>query len=444
MITEELLPPDGLSWKKVLAGLSPTRRDMLLEKFQDTELSQMRNDFFLSARKEQIPPLGNWFIWIIMAGRGFGKTFSGANWIIDEHIQGEAKNSAIIAATAADMRRFCIEGPSGVMAQAPNWFYPDYQPSKSKLIWPNGTETQLYTSEKPDRLRGPNHDRAWCDELSYWRYLEDAWDNLMMALRYGQNVKAVVTMTPRPVKAVRELLKREGQDVVVTRGSTMDNKENLSDIFLKNIQDQYGGTRKGRQEIQGELLEEAEGALWSHGLLDLYRVSETPQLTKTSVAIDPSTTGGEKADEAGIMVGGKDKFGHGYLLADYSRRASPQKWAEKAVEAYDFHEANDIVAEKNQGGEMISSMIHNINPHIKVHLVHASKGKVARAEPVSMLDEQGKLHHVGSFPALEDEMCNFVPGDINESPNRVDARVWLFTHLLIGRKGRAGALGRAA
>lgn len=448
MLAEELLPPAKTSWKKVLATLPEVDQTRLLDRFKEDEVLALRGDFFLNARREQMAPVGNWFIWIILSGRGWGKNYSASNWLINKHIDGEAKNSAIVAATATDLRRFCIEGPSGILAQAPKWFYPENFPSKLKLVWPNGTETHYHTSEKPARLRGPNYDTVWCDELSYWRYLDEAWDNLMMTLRFGQDVQCMISMTPRPIKAIRELVKREGTDVVVTRGSTYDNADNLSDKFLEKIEEQYEGTRKGRQELHGELLEEAEGALWSIDMLDLNRVKAAPELIKISVALDPSTTAGENSDEAGIVVGGISSEKHGYVLADYTGKLTPNEWAKKAVDAYNFHEANDIVAEKNQGGEMISSMIHNIDPLIKVHLVHASQGKVARAEPVSMLDEQGKIHHVGSFPLLEDEMCNFVPGEVGtvgrDSPNRVDARVWLFKHLLVTAKGRARAWGRKA
>lgn len=447
-IPNELLPPPRRSWKKVLASLSEEKQEQILSNFADDELYQLMGDWFLSARREQFPPLGDWFIWLIMAGRGFGKTFTGAHFIINNHRFGDARNSAIVAATSTDLRRFCIEGPSGILSQAPREFYPEDKPSKLKLVWPNGTETHYYTSEKPHRLRGPNHDYVWCDELSYWRYPDDCWDNMMFSMRYGETPQMFISMTPRNIRLIKALLEREGKDVIVTRGSTIDNRDNLSRKFIEDTIEQYRGTRLWDQEVLGRFLEDLEGALWSRELIDQNRIlrpEEVPDLKRVAVAIDPAISSGEKADETGIIVGGVDFNKQGYVLADYSLKGTPDQWARKAIHAYHHHKADIMIAEKNQGGEMITHTIHSFDETIPVKLTHASRGKVTRAEPVSAIDEQHRIHHVGVFPKLEDEMCSFVPEDIDAkkfSPNRVDARTWLFNELMVSPRKKAGAWGR--
>ncbi len=446
-IPEELLPPPKQSWKSVLAKLSHAEQERILMTLREEEIVALNQDWFLTARREQFPPShNNWFIWVLMAGRGFGKNFAGANWIINEHQFGGAKNSAIIAATSGDLRRNCIDGPSGVVQIAPSWFRPEYKPTQNKLVWPNGTETHLYTSEKPERLRGPNHDRAWGDELSYWRYAHQVWDNLMMTMRYGSDNKFVITMTPRPIEIVRRLedrSKMENSDTIFSRGSSYDNLQNLSGEFAETIK-RYKGTHLERQEIYGEYTGDVDGALWTRHLIDQNRREEVPsKLIRIVVGVDPAVTGGEYADLTGIvvvgLVSGKDP--HAYVLGDYSMKGSPSEWAKKVVQVYHHHDASLVVAEKNQGGEMVSEVLRNVDRDLPIKLVHASKGKVARAEPVALLDEQHRIHHIGVLPELEDEMCAFVPGDMKESPDRVDARVWAITELLV-KSRRGGTWGR--
>lgn len=446
-IPEELLPPPKQSWKTVLSKLPHDQQDKILATLHEDEVTALNQDWFLTARREQFPPTQkDWFIWVCQAGRGWGKNFTGANWIINEHQFGGAQNSSIIAATAADLRRSCIEGPSGILALAPPWFRPDYKPTQSKIVWPNRTESQLYTSEKPERLRGPNHDRSWCDELSYWRYVRQVWNNLLMTMRHGSDNKIVITMTPRPIQIVRDLEERsklENSDTVFSRGSSYDNLMNLSGEFAETIK-RYEGTHLERQEIYGEYTGDADGALWSRQLIEQNRRQEVPsKMTRIVVGVDPSITGGPDADEAGIVVVGlvPGKEPHGYVLGDYSLRGSPRKWASKVAQVYHHHEANLIVAERNQGGEMVRDTLKNVDDSMPIKLVHASKGKVARAEPVALLDEQHRIHHIGVLPQLEDEMCSFVPGDMTESPNRVDARVWALTELMVKSK-RGGTWGR--
>lgn len=445
LIPESFLPPPGTNWKKVLSTLEPGKKDAFLESFKGNSAVALLGDWFLEARREQFPPPSEWYIWLILAGRGFGKTWTGSNWLIEQHRRGLAENSAIIAATAADLRRYCLEGPSGILTIAPKAFRPVYQPSKTRIKWPNNTYTHLYTAEKPDRIRGANHDKAWCDELSYWIKPDYTWDMLMLTLRHGDDPQTVVTMTPRPILKVREFIDeaRNGDgSVIITTGSTEDNRENLSDRFYQEIINMYAGTSLYRQEVLGEVLMDAEGALWNHELIETYRKSDYPRLDRIVVGIDPSTSGKKGADEAGIVVAGLGVDKCGYVLEDLSDRLSPDAWAQRAVAAYERWSANCIIAESNQGGEMVRSVINNINPTIPVILIHAMVGKVARAEPVAALYERRQVYHAGVFPRLEDEMCMFVPGELKDSPNRVDALVYVLTELMVKKKFFSGAWGR--
>jgi phage terminase large subunit-like protein len=283
------------------------------------------------------------------------------------------------------------------MAVSPPWFRPVYEPSKRRLSWPNGAIATTFSAEEPERLRGPQHDAAVCDELGSWSRPE-TWDMLQFGLRLGRHPRCLVATTPRPTKLIRELLAREGGDVVVTRGSTYENRENLAAGFFDQIIRKYEGTRLGRQELNAELLEDTPGALWSHAIIDAMRQAAAPQLARIVVAIDPAVTSGEDADETGIIVVGKDHQGHGYVLADASGKHQPIEWARSAVAAYRAHHADRIVAERNNGGAMVEATIRMVDDNVPVTTVWASRGKVARAEPVSALYEQGRVHHIGSFP----------------------------------------------
>ncbi len=442
--TEEMLPPSHTSWNKVLAGLGTSAREAIIASLSDGEVVDASTDWFLQARREQIPPLWDWFVWIIMAGRGFGKNFAGSNWLINEHVSGHAKNSGIIAATSADLRRFCVEGPSGILSQAPDWFRPSYKPATSKLVWPDGATTSLFTSEIPDRLRGPNLDKVWCDELAAWRYLDDTWDMLQLCLRYGDKPQCLVTTTPRPKKILRDLLKRVRSEdlpdgnVALSFGSTYDNADNLPGRYIEEITSLYKGTRLERQEIYGELLDEFEGSLWSYKLLDECRVSEHPILTRIGIGVDPAITSNEDSDLTGIVAAGTAANRQGYVIGEHSLRGSPEQWGMKVAALYHDLNADFVVAEQNQGGEMVESTIRAVDSSVNVRLVHASKGKVTRAEPISAMYEQNRIHHVGTFAALEDEMCLFLPGEIKQksrgkkSPDRADALVYVLTELMDG------------
>jgi predicted phage terminase large subunit-like protein len=323
-----------------------------------------------------------------------------------------------------------VEGESGILAISPPWFRPSYEPSKRRLTWPNGAMATTYSADEPERLRGPQHSGAWCDELAAWRYPE-TWDMLQFGLRLGSHPRTIVTTTPKPTRLIRDLLQRK--DCHVTRGSTYDNRSNLAKPFLDAIVKKYEGTRLGRQELYAEVLADVPGALWTQRGLDDYRVTKAPDLVRIVVGVDPAVTSGEDANENGILVAGISGSSSAYVLEDWSQRATPDEWARKAVAAYRKHEADCIVAEANQGGEMVKQVIKSV-ADVPVKLVRATRGKYVRAEPVSALYEQGRVHHVGVMTQLEEQMTSFTPeraADRSDgfSPDRVDALVWAITEL---------------
>ena len=394
----------------------------------------LENDWSLHARANQLPPPGDWTIWMLLAGRGFGKTRAGAEFVRAEVEAGRARRVALVTATAADGRDVVVEGESGLLAISSPWCRPLYEPSKRRLSWPNGAIGTLYSAEEGDRLRGPQHDLAWADELAAWAD-PAAWDQLMFGLRLGRHPRAVVTTTPRPVKIIRDLLAREGQDVVVSRGSSYENRANLAPAFFAEIVRRYQGTRLGRQELEAEVLDDVPGALWTRDWIERGRVEQAPDLCRVVVAIDPAVTSGEEADETGIVVAGVSSDQRVYVLADLSGRMAPHEWARAAIGAYHRYKADCIVAEVNNGGEMVEAVLRQIDPNVAYRAVHASRGKVTRAEPCAALYEQGRAHHVGAFPQLEDQMCaltsDFDRKRAGYSPDRADALVWAITTLVV-------------
>jgi phage terminase large subunit-like protein len=395
----------------------------------------LENSWPAVARPNQLPPPGVWWlIWLLLAGRGFGKTRTLSEWVCEQVASERAGRIALVAATAADARDVLVEGPSGILAVAPPGFRPIYEPSKRRLTWSNGAIATTFSAEEPDRLRGPQHDAAVCDEMASWSYPE-TWDMLQFGLRLGRSPRCLVATTPRPTKLIRELLAREGRDVVVTRGSTYENRANLAPGYFEQVIRKYEGTRLGRQELNAELLDDTPGALWSHTIIDAARMAAAPSLQRVVVAIDPAVTSGEDADETGIVVVGKDNSGHGYVLADTSGRYQPIEWAKTAIATYRTHYADRIVAEVNNGGDMVENTLRMVDPNVPFTAVRASRGKVTRAEPVSALYEQGRMHHIGTFPQLEDQMTNFTSDFDRQaagySPDRVDALVWAATELLV-------------
>jgi phage terminase large subunit-like protein len=420
-----------------------------MSKLSPGALASLKYDWRFWARPDQLEPEGDeWTTWLILAGRGWGKTKTGAETIRDwvcgstPLSAGRYNRIALVAETAGDARDVMVEGESGLLAVHPPEFRPLYSPSNRKLTWPNGAVAYTYNATQPDQLRGPQHDAAWCDEVAKWQYMQEAWDQLQFGLRLGEMPKAIVTTTPRPLPLIRKMV--NDSTAYVTRGRTKDNAANLAAPFLRQIEDRYGGTRLGRQEMDGEILDDIPGSLWARSDIDMYRLREAPEdLERIFVAVDPATSSEEHSDETGIVVVGlrrdEDGYARGYVLEDGSLKGTPEDWASKAVKLYRKYNADKIIAEKNQGGDMVTSVIKAQDRTVPVELVHASRGKFIRAEPISALYEQGRIHHVGEHDKLEDQMCTFSIDNLRKhgSPDRVDALVWGLTKIFDKITGRA-------
>lgn len=405
----------------------------------ERESEELLYNWHFWARPEQLEPEGDWWdTWLLLAGRGFGKTRTGAETVIERVYDGRWRRVALVARTAADCRDVMVEGESGIMAYSPPWFRPHYEPSKRRLTWPNGAIATTYSGDVPALLRGPQHDGAWADELAAWRFKE-AWDNLQLGLRLGKAPQCVVTTTPRPIPMIKELVAEQGKSVAVTRGSTFANMKNLSPKFIRSVVRRYQGTRLGRQELEAVLLDDNPNALWTRATLDKHRFNATmpmPQLRRICVGVDPGISDdAEKAAETGIVVAGIDHQRpdpHGYVLSDKSLVGTPLEWAREAVGAYKLHRGDRIIAEINQGGDMVTHTIHSVDRRVPVQVVRATRGKAKRAEPVAALYERGLVHHVGMFGELEDQMVQWEPNtDGQESPDRMDALVWVLTSLMV-------------
>ncbi len=422
-----------------LASQPQQTRQAFLASLTNEEAAALLFEWPFWARDAQRTPAPPWFVWALMAGRGFGKTRVGAEWTI-EQARTPGTRIALVAKNPADARDVLVEGESGILACSPPWFAPVYEPSKRRLTWPNRSMATTYSAESPDDLRGPQHHKAWVDEFAKYKYPQDTWDNLMLGLRLGEDPQAVVTTTPRPIPSLKAIIK--DPRTIVTRGSTYENAANLAPSFLREILKQYEGTRLGRQELHAELLEDVPGALWHRAEIEGLRVKTHPDLVRLVVAIDPAATSGEDSDETGIVAAGLGVDGHGYVLLDGSGKYTPGGWGSRAVAHYETLKADRIVGEVNNGGEMVGHTVRMAaqadGKFVNYLAVHASRGKQTRAEPIAALYEQGRVHHVGMLPELEDQMCTWLPG--MKSPDRMDALVWALTDLMIdGRLG--GDLG---
>lgn len=410
-----------------LASLPPHLVRQFLDGLSGPELVFLAHDWSFWARASQIPPLGDWTTWLILGGRGAGKTRAGAEWVRAAVEQKRAGNIALVGETYADARDVMVEGTSGLRALGARHARPRYEATRRRLLWPNGAVCSLFSASDPEGLRGPQFDAAWCDEAAKWPDAEAAWAMLQFGLRLGEQPRQVVTTTPRAVPLVKKLLSDES--VNVTRASTYDNRSNLADAFFSTIIKTYEGTRLGRQELNGELLDDDPDALWSRSMIEKTRCQAAPNLSRIVVGVDPPATSGAGADECGIVVAGRTDDGNFYVVADRSRgRAKPAQWAARVVAAFDEFDADRVVAEVNQGGEMVASVLQQVAPHLPIRQVRATRGKWVRAEPVAALFEQERVHHVGAFATLEDQMCNF-SGD-GKSPDRLDAMVWAITDLM--------------
>lgn len=383
-------------------------------------------DWELYAREEQLLPPGKWQFWLILAGRGWGKTRTGAETV--KSWAQRYKYVNLIGATADDARDIMIQGESGILACCNKWEKPRYKKSERCLEWPNGAKSLIFTADEPERLRGKQHMKLWCDELAAWRYTE-SWDQAMFGLRLGDNPQAVITTTPRPTKLIKELAK--DNRCVVTTGSTYDNKANLASTFLQAIVNKYENTRLGRQELNAEILDDNPNALFNQSRIDELRVNTHPELRRIGIGIDPSVSANEHSDETGIIVAAIGVDGHGYVLHDASLVATPAGWAKVVTKCGREYDVDIVIAETNNGGDLVEANLRTEKDfNFRFKKVHASRGKAIRAEPVAGLYEQGRIHHVGYFPALEDQMCDFNPQiEQDKSPDRMDALVWAFWEL---------------
>lgn len=423
-----------------IQALTPEQRGLWLRSLNPKERRFIQHSWAFWSRPSQRVPANNanpktedgtWTTWLIDAGRGFGKTRTGA-----ETVRQWAKSYRyvnLVGATADDARDIMVEGESGILAICPAHERPQYKKAERKLVWPNGSISLIFTADEPDRARGKQSEKLWADEVAAWRY-RDAWDQLMFGLRLGNAPQCVATTTPKPTSLMKEII--NDHTTIVTTGSTYENRANLADGFFSRIIKKYEGTRLGRQELNAEMLEDNPGALWNHKMIEDLRVSRGSvprELSRIVVGVDPAVTSGEESDETGIVVAARDcnyDHPHFYVFADASlAMASPDQWASKVVETFRTWSADRIIGEVNNGGDLVETVIRHKDPLISYEAVRASRGKITRAEPIAALYEQGRVHHVGMFPNLEDQMCDYSPAASEKSPDRMDALVWALTQL---------------
>jgi len=429
---------------QTLRDLPPKKAKEVLDTLGPVKLEELKHDWTFWARDNQLQPDGaDWNTWFINAGRGFGKTRAGVEWV-RWNVKNGVKRIAAVASTNSDIERVMVKGESGFLSvcwkgdrttKGKALGFPEWSPTKRSLTWENGAQVQFFSAEEPERLRGPQFELAWCDETAAWNKDMDTWSMLQFCMRLGKHPRIMVTTTPKPTKLIRQILKEP--TTVITTGSTFDNSANLAGTYLKAVRDQYEGTRLGRQELYAEVLEEAEGALWTTEMLESASVKQedVPDLTRIVVALDPAVTANAESDMTGIMVAGIDVNGIAYVLGDYTDKLLPQAWAAKAIKLYHEYEADRIVAEVNQGGDMVKTTIHGEDETVPYRAVRASRGKYARAEPVSALYERGLVKHVVNPPhgnnlnELETQMRTWEPLGSIGSPDRLDALVWAITDL---------------
>jgi phage terminase large subunit-like protein len=392
------------------------------------------SDWLKSARPSQITPHGDWNIWLILAGRGWGKTRTGAMDAMIYALTHPEVQVAVVTPTFGDLRRVAFGGVSGILKFLPRECFlqgrgQGYSSSAQEIRLYNGSTIYGFAAIEPERFRGPQFHRAWCDELCAWRYPE-AFDQLMFGLRLGENPQCVITTTPKPTPLIHQLIKRN--NTVITRGNTFENEENLAPAALQMLKEKYGNTRLGRQELYAEVLEDVEGALWSHKNIEAQRVISSemmPELKQIVVGVDPAVTANEHSDETGIIVAGLGEDDRYYILDDRSGVMTADRWAREAIDCYYIYQADKIVCEVNQGGDLVSKLIRDIDPNVPIKEVRASRGKYVRAEPIAAFYEQEKVSHVGMFQELEDQLCSYTGVQSGKSPDRMDALVWAITEL---------------
>jgi phage terminase large subunit-like protein len=438
MATALLFPTEELSPAEAVARLTPEDRAAFFADFTEDEYTGLWHDWQFWARPQQLPPPDDsWDIFLMCAGRGSGKTRPAAELIHQWAAEIPGGYFALIGETAAEVRDTMLEGESGLIPTQKPWNPCVYEPSKRRVVWQNGAWATCFSGDAPDQLRGPNCHGAWLDELCKYKYSEATWNNLELVLRAGDHPRAVVSTTPRPISILKQLI--ADPQTCMRTWSTYRNLANLAPTFIRRILSRYEGTRLGRQELHAEILGDTPGALWNRDLLESTRVTAPPPLRRIVVGVDPTAS---VENEAGIVVAGLGQDGHGYILEDMSCVGTPAQWGAQVVTAYLKWRADRVIVEANNGGDMCLATIQTAAraAHVEVALkkIHASKGKYARAEPVSALYEQQRCHHVGMFATLEDEQCSYTPAESTESPNHLDASVWAITELLLHPEKRAG------
>ncbi|WP_050900793.1 DNA-packaging protein [Oceanicola sp. S124] len=430
----------GAAW---IASAAADVQKRFLDELNEGELRALPFLFEFWAMDHQLPPVGAWKTWVILGGRGAGKSRAGSEWVRSQVegpralAPGRCRRLALIGETFDQVRDVMIFGESGIMACSPPDRRPEWQASRRRLVWPNGAEAQAFSASEPEALRGPQFDGAWLDEMAKWKKAEATWDMLQFALRLGEDPRVCVTTTPRNVGVLKRLL--EAPSTVTTHAPTEANRANLSESFLEEVRARYAGTRLGRQELDGILMGETEGALWTSEMLHAAQVEEIPELSRIVVAVDPPVTGHEGSDDCGIVVAGVVAKGppqhwRAYVLEDASVSAArPQQWAEAAVAALERHGADRIVAEVNQGGDLVEAVLRQVDPMIPLKKVRASRGKAARAEPVAAPYEQGRVRHVKGLGDLEDQLAQMTQQgwEGTGSPDRLDALVWALHDLML-------------
>jgi phage terminase large subunit-like protein len=402
-----------------------------LENLSDMDIESriLRLKWVKQSRPKQLTPDGDWSVWLILAGRGWGKTLTGAQDMAWFALNNPDSRIAIVAPTFADGRDTCIEGESGLISILSENLIANYNRSLGELVLHNGSRFKTFSSDTPERLRGPQHHRAWCDELGSWKYSE-TWDQLLFGLRLGDNPKVIVTTTPKPIPLVKDLAKRK--DVHITSGSTFENKANLAESSLEQLKQRYEGTRLGRQELYAEVLEDVEGSLWSRDLIEksiLPYNEKLPDMKRIVVAVDPAVTANKNSDETGIVVCSVDFKGRYYILNDMSGKYTPDAWAKKTVETYESYNADKVIAEVNNGGDLVERVVKTQDANVSYKSVRATRGKFVRAEPIAALYEQKRVKHLERFSILEDQLCSYNPEITSQSPDRLDALVWGLTEL---------------
>ncbi|KPF63012.1 DNA-packaging protein [Porphyrobacter sp. AAP60] len=429
-----------------LATEPATVRRLLVERMSQRERNAFKYQWAYTARPEQLPPPGDWRVWLIMAGRGFGKTRTGAEWVRMVADADPGARIALVSSSLAEARAVMVEGESGLLSLYPVDDRPRFEPSLHRVRFRNGAQAQLFSAAEPEALRGPQHSHAWCDEIGKWPLSHEratrCWDNLLLGLRLGTDPRITVTTTPRAVPLLQRLVAQQQADgdVAISRGSTRDNAAHLPDRFLAAIASEFGETQLARQEIDGELLLDIQGALWTRMMLEAAREPvAASEHRRVVVAVDPPA--GTNGDECGIIVASLGEDGIARVLADCSvKDAAPADWATRVADAAREWNADRVVAEANQGGAMVESVLRAADQSLPIRLVHASRGKVARAEPVAALYAAGRVRHAGQFAQLEDQLCGLLAGGTyagpGRSPDRADALVWGLSELMLGRNLR--------